>query len=232
MKPQIMHDSWYVLLKDYFEKEHTKKVLMYLRKNYKIICPDIPNVFRAFSLPLSDVKCIVIGIGPYSDGSATGLAMATTEGKMNPSLEILSEARSIYHNDPSINGQIDTSLEYLHEQGVMLLNCYLTTEKFRGPRHHENLWKNLMPFLLNKLSTEKQGIIYCLWGNEAKEMKHHIFNIGNYVLEACHPVATYRQLQSRGTILDVEDKLNFFKFDHFNLINQILESNEQEKIEW
>lgn len=231
IKPQIMHESWYDLLEDYLNSDMIKKTLGYLRKFHKTCCPEIPNVFRAFSLPIDDIKVVILNIGPYSDGTATGLAMATDK-QMNPTLEILSEYRSIYYSDPSINGQIDTSLESWHKQGVMLLNCYLSTEKFRGPRHHEKLWRTFTPFLLDKLSQKRQGIIYCLWGGEPKLHKRDIFELGNYVLEACHPVATYRQLQSNGMIENVEDKLNFFKFDHFTKINQILESNKQEKIKW
>lgn len=61
----------------------------------------------------------------------------------------------------------------LEEQGVLLLNIYLTTEKGKG-NQHQKIWMPFSEILLKYISSHNKNIYWFLWGNEAKSKESFI----------------------------------------------------------
>lgn len=192
------------------------------------IVPASKDTFRAFSTTdPKDVKVIFYLMDPYprkyKDGElqATGIAMDCSNsktGKLQPSLEIWYDAieKQANKNTELLSSKVkinrSPSLDYLHEQGVMLLNSDLTC-KLNKTGSHEGLWKPFQKFFLEEVMTRKTGIIYVLCGKASHEMERYINPLGNYIFKLSHPAAASH------THTDWEDK------GIFAIINRILFEN-------
>ena len=87
-------------------------------------------------------------------------------------------SEEIYNFDPTLKNWTD--------QGVLLLNCALTAEPYK-PGIHLALWRKFISQLLVNLSDRKTGIIYVLFGEEAKTFKPYIKEKFNFILQEKHP---------------------------------------------
>ena len=154
----------------------------------KIIFPPIDKVFRAFYMvPKDDIKCIIIGMDPYHNGSANGLCFSVKTGnKLNPSL------RSIYKElknegfDPVENGD----LSHWASQGVLMLNASLTVEKSIAGSH-SSIWYQFTSLLIKYISKSvNRPTRWLLFGNNAQSMMEYINikNINNIIHCTSHPM--------------------------------------------
>ena len=100
----------------------------------------------------------------------------------------------------------------------MLLNSTLTVEEGKPNSHKHIGWKNLTDKVISRLS-ERGGIIFVLWGNEAQKKTTLIDEKNNHILCAPHPspLSSYR---------------GFFGSKPFSKINLILADLNQEPINW
>lgn len=182
-----------------------------------VILPHKKFVFKAFHLcNYSDLKVVILGQDPYPQlNVATGLAFANSSNtvKLSPSLEIIKE--NILRNEP--NGYLDISLETWAKQGVLLLNSALTVEQNKIGSHTQ-LWEPFIKSLLINLSEINSGIIYILFGNQAKSFKQYIGK-NNYIFECYHP-AYYVRNNMLADYTVFEDS------------NKILKENHNTKINW
>lgn len=207
--------------------------LMLLQKEYQSnsVFPEKENVFKAFkSCPYKDLKVVILGQDPYPQkGYATGLAFANPDNGlvMSPSLQLIYE-RLVKDYPYDDYGELpfdidygfgfDRTLESWAKQGVLLLNSSLTViENKIGS--HSNIWYPFIKELLTNLSEINCGIIYLLFGNEAKVFKSFINTNSNYVLEYYHPAYFARNNKE-------------FECDGFIKTNQILKQNNNLKINW
>src|SRR6185503_6091583 len=79
---------------DFFSQSNVQEILQnssdeLLKLGQKeTIYPAMENIFRAFYLvPLNKVKIVILGLDPYHNGSAVGLAFSVKQGNaINPSL--------------------------------------------------------------------------------------------------------------------------------------------------
>ena len=61
MKPEIMHESWWLKLKHKFENGTLTKIREEISK--VPFSPENPKqIFRAFDLPLEDVRAVIVGL--------------------------------------------------------------------------------------------------------------------------------------------------------------------------
>ena len=72
--------------------------------------------------------------------------------------------------------------------------------------------------LIKYISDNKDGIIFLLWGNDAKKMKKFIDCDKHHVLEFTHPSPLSRK--------------SFTDCNHFTKTNEILKNNNKEEINW
>ena len=181
--------GWYKLLNEEFDKDYMKKISAFI-KQYKayhsLLCPNIPNIFRAFRTTSYDaVKVVILGQDPYhTKGTADGLAFSTPQEKTPASLRNI--FKEIERSYPDMNFT-SNSLESWANQGVMLLNTVLTTEVGQSEKHKDIGWQTFTDKVIKLLNNKEQPIVFMLWGRKAQAYKKLITNDNHLVLETSHP---------------------------------------------
>ena len=185
------------------DKEELNKVLKKLKEMYsptnKSVTPDSMNWFKAFELcPYSSMKVVMIGQDPYPQrGVATGILFGNKkevrEENLSPSLKIVKEA-AIDFEIPHNSIIFDQTLESWAKQGILMINSALTVE-IGKVGSHTMLWRGFISKLIKKLSEYNTGIIYVLFGEQAKTFKPYIGK-NNIILEEKHP-AYYARIEGR-----------------------------------
>ena len=138
------------------------------------------------------------------------------DGKIQPSLEKWYEAIEDCYD---IKVRKDKSLEYLHQQGVMMLNSDLTCKKDKTGSH-EGLWHPFQEYFLKEVMYGTTGVVYVLCGKESKKMAKYINPLGNHIISLEHPAAA-------------SHKNSVWKHQNvFKTINRILKDNNNYEIMW
>ena len=95
--------DWWPVLEPIFNSQKFMSLREVLKQEYSSghVYPSPGNVFRAFELTqFHDLRVVILGQDPYHYGIATGLAFATNNGKMSPSLRnIVKELHDSYYVD-------------------------------------------------------------------------------------------------------------------------------------
>jgi uracil-DNA glycosylase len=73
------------------------------------------------------------------------------------------------------------------QQGVLLLNAMLTVEAHKAGSHKDIGWQKFTDAVIARISEQKSGVIFMLWGNFAKSKRSIIDADRHFVLEAAHP---------------------------------------------
>jgi uracil-DNA glycosylase len=209
------------------------RILKKLSASNHIICPQLKDIFKAFTLcPLNNLRCVLIGQDPYPtlkttvlDGSpikipvATGLAFANSYDtiQLSPSLEILKES-VINYTIPHRTINFDPSLEKWEAQGVLLLNSALSCELGRVGSHML-MWRPFMKSLLTNLSCYHTGVVYVLMGSQAQNLEPFINARFNHIIRIRHP-SWYARNKTR------------MPSDIWNEVNDILIGQNGYGIEW
>ena len=171
------------------------RIIKKLSASSNTVCPQIKDIFKAFSLcSSSNLRVVIVGQDPYPtlrNGRpvATGLAFAnssdTPEESYSPSLEILKES-IIDYTVPHRTTIFDPTLEKWEKQGVLLLNTALSCQKGRVGSH-SLMWRPFMKSLFSNLSTHTSGIVYVLMGKDAQSFEPYINKQFNHVIRIRHP---------------------------------------------
>lgn len=212
--------SWKEALKDEFLSpyfENLKENLI-ISKKYATVFPPSNLIFNAFNLtPFNEVKVVILGQDPYhGDNQAMGLSFSVPKGvKIPPSL--INIYKEIY-DDLGINEPNSGDLTYWAKQGVLLLNASLSVEKGKPNSHKDFGWHLFSDAVIKKISDEKNGVIFLLWGNFAKNKANLIDQNKHFILTAPHPSPL-----ARG---------GFFGCKHFSKTNEILKKLGKSSIDW
>lgn len=184
----------------------------------KIIFPSKENIFKAFKLcPINKTKVVIFGQDPYyQDGVADGLAFSTKQLKTPASLQNI--FRELKNQFPNIKIQTN-DLSYWARQGVLLLNTSLTVEKNKPNSHKEIGWDYFIKKVIEYINDNLSGVIFVLWGNNAKSLVKYINSNKHHILTSAHPspLSAYN---------------GFFGNKHFIKINQILSEENKSEIDW
>jgi len=221
VKKVQIEDSWYAALEQEFEKSYFKEISAYLKKEIKAgktIFPPVPQIFNAFnSTPFNKVKIVLLGQDPYHGlGQAMGLSFSVPRG-----VRIPASLRNVYKElatDVSFNIPDHGDLSSWAAQGVFLLNAMLTVELAKAGSHKKIGWQNFTDAVIKKLSSEREGLIFMLWGNFAKKKIELIDQNKHTVLMAAHPSPLARNA--------------FSGCKHFSKANDVLGSQNQTPILW
>jgi uracil-DNA glycosylase len=103
-------------------------------------------------------------------------------------------------------------------QGVFLLNAMLTVQKNKPASHRKIGWQKFTDAVIGKLSEQREGLIFMLWGGFAKKKKELIDPFKHLILEAAHPSPL-----AGGA---------YFGSAHFSKANEYLKSQGKEPIDW
>ena len=221
MSVQI-EESWKNVLNEEFEKIYFQRIITFLKaekSSGKIIYPPGSLLFNAFEkTPFTKIKVVIIGQDPYHNkGQAHGLSFSVPDGVTKPPslINIFKELKNDMGIDISENG----NLEKWASQGVLLLNASLTVRQNEPGSHSTIGWLQFTDQVIKKISDEKEGIIFLLWGKFAQEKQSLIDETKHFVLKAAHPSPFSA------------DK-GFFGCKHFSKTNELLMKQNKEPIDW
>lgn len=216
-----INDDWKEFLKDEFNKNYfleIKKRYIQALNNNAIIYPPANLTFNAFNLtPLDGLKIVLLGQDPYHQpNQAMGLSFSVPYGvKIPPSLlNIYKELKTDLDIEPSKSGDLSSWAK----QGILLLNSILSVEAGKPASHSSWGWQEFSDAVISKLSLEKSGLIFMLWGNYAKSKKALIDTNKHFILEAAHPSPLART--------------GFLGCKHFSKANEILRNLGKYPINW
>lgn len=181
--------SWKSVLQPEFEKPYFKELEEFVQSEYaKHACyPEKSQIFSAFNhCSFDDLKVLVIGQDPYhGDSQANGLCFSVNDGvKHPPSLvNIFKELQTDLNKPIPTNG----NLERWADQGVLLLNATLTVRVQAAGSHQKRGWEQFTDAVIQRISEEKENIVFLLWGGFAKKKGQKIDRSKHCVLESGHP---------------------------------------------
>lgn len=213
--------SWKAALAEEFSKPYFTSLSTFLKAEKaagKKIYPPGSLIFNAFdTTPFEEVKVVVLGQDPYHNpGEAMGLSFSVPKGvRVPPSL------KNIYkelYEDVGANPPQHGDLTDWSAQGVFLLNAMLTVEHKKAGSHRKSGWQNFTDAVIKKLSEERTGLVFMLWGNFAKTKAELIDGSKHLILQAAHPSPL-----ARGA---------YFGSKHFSQANEYFEKNGQTPINW
>ena len=216
-----IESSWKQALQSEFEKEYFVKLTDFVRNEYKtrLTFPPAPLIFNAFDqCPFDKVKVVIIGQDPYhGDSQAHGLCFSVNDGiAFPPSLiNIFKEIdRDLGKKMPASGNLIRWA-----QQGVLLLNATLTVQAHMAGSHQNRGWETFTDAAIHKLASEKEDLVFMLWGSYAQRKGEFIDNRKHLVLKSVHPspLSAYR---------------GFIGNNHFSLANNYLREKGKEEIDW
>jgi uracil-DNA glycosylase len=217
-----IEESWKEVLKEEFEKAYFLHIVTFLKAEKasgKIIYPPGPLIFNAFKqTPFPKVKVVLLGQDPYHNkGQAHGLCFSVPDGIAKPPslINIFKELE----NDLGIKMPQNGNLEKWAIQGVLLLNASLTVRQNEPGSHARTGWLQFTDNVIRKISEEKKGIVFLLWGKFAQEKQALIDETKHFVLKAAHP-----------SPLSAHN--GFFGCKHFSKTNELLIRQHQMPIDW
>jgi uracil-DNA glycosylase len=105
------------------------------------------------------------------------------------------------------------------KQGVLLLNAVLTVRENEPASHAKIGWMHFTDAVIRKISDEKKGVVFLLWGKFAEQKQTLIDETKHFVLKAAHPSPFSA------------DK-GFFGCKHFSKTNELLAKQGLQVIDW
>jgi len=216
-----IEQTWKTALQEEFEKDYFKGLTAFVRNEYstKLTFPPASLIFNAFEqCPFDKVKVVIIGQDPYhGDGQAHGLCFSVNDGVSYPPslLNIFKEIDRDLHKPSPASG----NLTRWAQQGVLLLNATLTVQAHMAGSHQGKGWETFTDAVIHKLATEKEHLVFLLWGSYAQKKGAFIDSTHHLVLKSVHPspLSAYR---------------GFIGNNHFSLANQYLKDKNISGIDW
>lgn len=213
--------SWNEVLKEEWEKPYFENLVNFVKQSYAkgSVYPPGSKIFAAFdAVPFDDVKVVILGQDPYHGyGQANGLSFSVNDGvPLPPSL------RNIYKeiaDDLNITPCTTGDLSRWARQGVLLLNSTLTVNKDQAGSHQGKGWEEFTDRVIGHLSSERENLVFILWGNYAIMKGSSIDKEKHLVITSPHPSPFSA---SRG----------FFGSKPFSRANNYLIEHGQTPIDW
>ncbi|NRS87556.1 uracil-DNA glycosylase [Flavobacterium sp. 7E] len=218
-----LNPEWQSFLSDEISKPYFSNLLQEVDKEYAsgTCFPPKELIFAAFNKCKPDnVKVVIIGQDPYhGEGEANGLSFSVNDGvRIPPSLRNIN--RELCEDLESVFMPTSGNLEAWAQQGVLLLNAGLTVRKDSANSHKHLKWSLFTDAVIQKLSDEKEGIVFLLWGAFAYKKGSKIDRSKHLVLESGHPSP---MSANQG---------KWFGNKHFSQTNTYLKNRGKQEIKW
>ncbi|MFQ3174619.1 MAG: uracil-DNA glycosylase [Flavobacterium sp.] len=218
-----LNPKWKSILSDEILKPYFIKLMEKLGVEYQEnrCYPPIDLIFSAFNhCDFSDLKLVIIGQDPYhGEGEANGLCFSVNEGvRIPPSLRNI--FREINDDLDSIFMPTSGNLEHWAKQGILLLNASLTVRKDTPNSHKQLKWNLFTDAVIQKVSDEREGVVFLLWGAFAHKKGSKIDRNKHLVLESGHPSP---MSANQG---------KWFGNKHFSKANAFLKKEGKTEISW
>lgn len=217
-----MEASWKEQLQGEFAKAYFQQIILHLRTEKatgKTIYPPGSLIFNAFAqTPFDKVKVVILGQDPYhGPGQAMGLSFSVPKG-IAPPPSLVNIYKEL-NNDIGMAIPTHGDLTPWAQQGVLLLNAALTVRAGEANSHAQIGWHEFTAAVIRKISEEREGVVFMLWGRFAQQKQDLIDETRHYVLKAPHP-----------SPLSVHT--GFFGCKHFSKANQLLMKDGKDPIDW
>ena len=221
MEVQI-EPGWKSVLHDEFQKPYFGQLTAFIKfekEAGKIIYPPGSLIFNSFEqTPFDQVKVVILGQDPYHNpGQAHGLSFSVPDKvPLPPSLvNIFKELKA----DIGIECPASGNLSKWAKQGVLLLNSSLTVRQNEPGSHARAGWTIFTDEVIKRISDQRSGVVFLLWGNYAQEKQQMIDETKHFVLKAAHPspLSAHR---------------GFFGCRHFSRTNEILMRENIIPVDW
>lgn len=214
--------SWKARLQGEFDKPYFTSLTEAVRIEYRTheCFPPGRLIFNAFDrCPFDQVKVVIIGQDPYHEpGQAHGLSFSVCDGvPFPPSLQNIFKE---IHDDLGSPIPTTGNLTRWADQGVLLLNATLTVRAHQANSHAQLGWRSFTDAAIRALATEREHIVYMLWGGYARGKSYMIDKTKNLVLESVHPSPLSA---NRG---------GWFGNHHFSQANRYLAEHGMQPIVW
>ena len=213
--------EWDKILEQEFRSENYLKLREFLKEEYstKTIYPSMFDIFNSMKITaFSDIKVVLLGQDPYhNQGQAMGLSFSVPEGTDKPPslVNMFKELKSELGIEINKSGD----LTGWAKQGVLLLNTVLTVREHQPNSHKGKGWEQFTDSIIKKISDLKQGVVFLLWGANARSKKALIDKNKHLILECAHPspLSAYN---------------GFFGSGHFKKTNEYLIKMGKTPIDW
>ena len=217
-----IHSSWEKPLQTEFESFYFRELTTFLTMEYQnhSCYPAEDFIFNAFEhCHYHQVKIVLLGQDPYHGaGQAHGLSFSVPDGIKHPP-SLVNVFKEVEH-DLGIPYPTSGNLERWAKQGVLLLNASLSVREGEAGSHQKKGWETLTDAVIQKLSENKEGLVFLLWGGFAKQKAKFIDPKKHLILTAGHPSPLSA---NRGY---------WFGNKHFSQCNRYLKTNGKTPIDW
>ncbi|HEA23376.1 hypothetical protein LCGC14_1313770 [marine sediment metagenome] len=220
--PVNIERSWKEQLSDEFVQPYFTMLTNFIKKEYEehTCYPKGSDIFAAFEHSTFDkTKVVIIGQDPYhGPNQANGLCFSVKDGIPHPPslINIFKEIETDLGKPYPQSG----NLERWADQGVLLLNATLTVRAHQAGSHQNKGWETFTDAVIRKISLNKEGLVFLLWGGYAKKKSNLIDSAKHDVLTSGHPSPLSA---NRGY---------WFGNKHFSQTNEILQSMGKTPIDW
>jgi len=218
-----LEPSWMNVLGEEFSKPYMLELKNFLKQEKAaghVIYPKSSEIFNAFNkTPFDKVKVVIIGQDPYpGENQAHGLSFSVQKGIAIPR-SLMNIYKELKTDLPGFTMPTHGNLEKWAEQGVLLLNATLTLRAGQSASHQKKGWEKFTDEAIKKLSEEKKGIVFILWGAYAQSKIALIDTAKHHILKSVHP-----------SPLSVER--GFWGSKPFSQTNELLVKEGKEPIDW
>ncbi|WP_435202228.1 uracil-DNA glycosylase [Janibacter sp. GS2] len=147
--------------------------------------PDGDAVLRAFTIPVDEVRVLVVGQDPYpTPGHPVGLSFAVAPD-VHPLPRSLQNIHRELVDDLGVPHPGHGDLTAWAEQGVMLLNRCLTVRPGAPNSHQGQGWEAVTDRAIEVLAHREGPLVAILWGRSARDLAPRL---GTHpCVESAHP---------------------------------------------
>ena len=179
--------------------------------------PAGPNVLRAFSRPLADVKVLVVGQDPYpTPGHPVGLSFSVAPD-VRPLPRSLVNIYAELESDLGITPATSGDLTPWFSQGVLLLNRVLTVRPGTPGSHRGKGWEEVTECAIEALSSRGGPLVAILWGRDAQSLAPRLAGITQIASAHPSPMSAHS---------------GFFGSRPFSRANAALEAQGGTRVDW
>lgn len=183
---EIIAPDWAVALADV--EPQIRAMGDWLRAEVAAGRPYLPagaNILRAFTLPLAEVRVLVVGQDPYpTPGHPVGLSFSVG-ADVTPLPPSLRNMYSELSNDVGVAPPPNGDLSPWFAQGVLLLNRVLTVRPGEPGSHRGKGWEAITQRAIEVLAARGGPLVAVLWGRDARNLKPMLGAVP--VVESAHP---------------------------------------------
>jgi uracil-DNA glycosylase len=143
------------------------------------------HVLRAFSLPLPDVRVLLVGQDPYpTPGHPVGLSFSVAPD-VRPVPRSLQNIYQELGTDLRLPAPAHGDLTPWFERGVMLLNRVLTVRPGASASHQGKGWEAVTAQAISALAARGGPLVAILWGRQAQSLGPMLGDVPR--IESAHP---------------------------------------------